>query len=167
MRKWMKPKVNFDYRDRWPTQQTLVESHVSQENSHCRRRWKFRLRSSWLRCPKLRPSQEPGQSTHPYDTGVDERACDSRSSSGPTCEDGDGGDQICPFFGLIRGIRSPLSLISKLPHFREDLQSEMRRPETPKTPIQLLRPSTSYRKSPFPRPRTISPLNIDTGAATI
>lgn len=69
-KKRAKKKPNVDYRYRWPTQQTLVESRVSMETSRSECRWKFCARR--LRQLRRMWSPGPGKSTHPYDTGIGE-----------------------------------------------------------------------------------------------
>ncbi|KAI0553177.1 hypothetical protein F4679DRAFT_580847 [Xylaria curta] len=77
-------KHRVDYRHRWPTQQTLIESRVSMDGPRSKRPWKSGV--ELLRRLKRRSSPEPGKSTHPYDTGVGEQGSGSgpSSSSNPT-----------------------------------------------------------------------------------
>ncbi|KAI0908850.1 hypothetical protein F4823DRAFT_597056, partial [Ustulina deusta] len=150
----VKPKV--DYRYRWPTQQTLVESRVSLETPRLKWRWKFRV-TGWLRRLKRRSSPEPGKSTHPYDTGLGERGSHSGSGSSPIST-------------LTQDGQRRRKLLSRMPHTapspapvpKISLIKEEPRPETPvKTPVQLLRLLTSPRKSPLPRSRNATPFDFD------
>ncbi|KAI1742874.1 hypothetical protein F4680DRAFT_471785 [Xylaria scruposa] len=79
-------KQRIDYRHRWPTQQTLIESRMSVDAPRSKRRWKSGV--GLLRRLKRRSSPEPGKSTHPYDTGVGEQGSGSGliSSSNSTSE---------------------------------------------------------------------------------
>ncbi|KAI1164016.1 hypothetical protein F5B18DRAFT_651136 [Nemania serpens] len=158
-KKRAKKKPNVDYRYRWPTQQTLVESQASMETSRSECRWNFSVRR--LRLLRRKSSPGPGKSTHPYDTGVGERDSDSvsssRSASATAEARGDG--QTC-WKKLIRAsyTSSSLAPAPKFTHTREKS-----RPETPKTPIQPLRifVHPPPRSSPFPRSRTATPLDLD------
>ncbi|KAI1821465.1 hypothetical protein F4861DRAFT_541947 [Xylaria intraflava] len=132
--KWAKPKTHIDYRHRWPTQQTLVESRESLETQKSGPRWKFR--GSWPRWPKRRGCQEPGKSTHPYDTAISERGSEPGSGSRAMPKAASGGRTFCKFFTHA----SRASPAQEPPRNKEEPQ-----PEPPKTPIQLLRLS---RKSP-------------------
>ncbi|KAI8952965.1 hypothetical protein F4801DRAFT_598831 [Xylaria longipes] len=165
MRKWgrvkRRVKHRVDYRHRWPTQQTLIESRVSVGPSIFKRRWK-KSGIEWVRRLKRRSSPEPGKSTHPYDTGVGEQGSDSGSSStstGDACGDGLG------FWKLFTRMSPtppppapplPTTPIPKFSHIKDETRSE-----TPKTPVQYLRLRTSSRKSPFPRSRTATPSDFD------
>ncbi|KAI1309223.1 hypothetical protein F5Y03DRAFT_393053 [Xylaria venustula] len=83
MTKRAKVKSKIDYRHRWPTQQTLVESRPARRTLGLKRRWD-KLHAGWQRRLKRRSSREPGKSTHPYDTGLGEQRSDSGSASTPT-----------------------------------------------------------------------------------
>ncbi|GAW13828.1 hypothetical protein ANO14919_032180 [Xylariales sp. No.14919] len=147
-----KAKQKVDYRHRWPTQQTLVDSRASLPTLRFKWRWGFRV--GWLRRLKRRSSPEPGKSTHPYDTGVGERGGDSGSGSGFASmvnEDGQG----C--LGLFSRMSQPPTSPAPVPKFSHIKE----RPETPKTPVQFLRHLTSPKKSPLPRPRTASSFDCD------
>jgi hypothetical protein len=79
MKLWgRRAKKDVDYRHRWPTQLTLVESHDSSQAPRFKRRKKFE--ALWLQRLKRTAHHEPGKSTHPYDTGVSEWG----AGSGPT-----------------------------------------------------------------------------------
>ncbi|KAI1429713.1 hypothetical protein F5Y12DRAFT_709714 [Xylaria sp. FL1777] len=159
MRKLAKVKPKVDYRHRWPTQQTLVESRVSLEHSRLGRRWKFHL--GWLRRLKRRSSPGPGKSTHPYDTGLGEQGSDS----GP----GPGSRSVASSTHNNQGC---WKLISRIPHAtsppapvpKVSLTKPEPRPETPKTPVQFLRLLTSPRKSPLPPSRNATPFDCDKAA---
>ncbi|KAI3324437.1 hypothetical protein HD806DRAFT_534739 [Xylariaceae sp. AK1471] len=148
-------KANVDYRHRWPTTQTLVESQDSFQTIRSKRRWKSP--AEWLQQLKRRESQEPGKSTHPYDTGVGEWENDSVSTSSITTVVLDDGQRWYKLFTRKAYTPSPLQPAPKLSHVRVELP----RPETPKTPVQFLRLWTGPRLpiSPFPRSRTVSPLD--------
>ncbi|KAI0428446.1 hypothetical protein F5Y09DRAFT_287279 [Xylaria sp. FL1042] len=153
MGKRVKVKPKIDYRHRWPTQQTLVESRVSVGPSRFKRRWKLHV--GWLRQRlKRRSSPKPGKSTHPYDTGLGESDSGSGSTSTSTTQD----DQRCwRLFARTPHPASPSPVpVPKISFIKAEL-----RPETPKTPVQLLRLLTNPRKSPFPGSRNSIPFDCD------
>ncbi|KAI1196694.1 hypothetical protein F5X97DRAFT_304499 [Nemania serpens] len=158
-KKRAKKKPNVDYRYRWPTQQTLVESRVSMETSRSECRWKFCARR--LRQLRRMWSPGPGKSTHPYDTGIGEPesvwGSGSRSAFAAAEVRGDGRTGWKKLIRTSFTSSSPAP-VPKLPHTREKS-----RPETPKTPIQPLRVfvHSRPRSSPFPRSRTATPLDPD------
>ncbi|KAI0483708.1 hypothetical protein F4859DRAFT_512353 [Xylaria cf. heliscus] len=165
MRKREKAKHRVDYRHRWPTQQTLIESRMSVDTP----RSKWRCEKSgveWLRRLKSRSCPEPGKSTHPYDTGVGEQESDSGSSSTSASEVGGDGLQCWKLFTRIPHTPPPPAPPSpatpspapapKISHMKDET-----RPETPKTPVQYLRLLANSRKSPFPRSRTATPSDFD------
>ncbi|KAI0453011.1 hypothetical protein F5B21DRAFT_505738 [Xylaria acuta] len=152
-------KHKVDYRYRWPTQQTLVESRVSVDPPRSTRRWKPGV--GWLRRLKRRPSPEPGKSTHPYDTGVGEQGSDSGASSTSTSEAWDGGLGCWKLFARMPPTPPPPAPPSPPPVLRFSHIKDETRPETPKTPVQYLRLLASPRKPPFPRSRTATPSDFD------
>ncbi|KAI0405152.1 hypothetical protein F4802DRAFT_204085 [Xylaria palmicola] len=154
MRKRGKVKPRVDYRHRWPTQQTLIESRASLEAPTFEWQWRLRFRADWLRRLARRSSPEPGKSTHPYDTGVGGRESDSDPGSrslSPVADPGCWRRLTC-----TPRVPTPPPPVPKFSHVREEP-----RPETPKTPIQFLRHLATPRKSPFPRSRTSTPLDAD------
>ncbi|KAI0105021.1 hypothetical protein GGR51DRAFT_560624 [Nemania sp. FL0031] len=156
-----RPKV--DYRHRWPTQQTLVESRISIKSRRIKRHWKLRV--GWLNHLVRRASPEPGMSTHPYDTGVCWQGSGSRSTptlTGTSSLTDDGGTCLTMFTRSlhtphVKSVRTPIPRPS---HNVEEPREEPR-PDTPKTSIQLRRFLITPRNSPFPRARTASPFDID------
>ncbi|KAI1326757.1 hypothetical protein F5Y16DRAFT_373944 [Xylariaceae sp. FL0255] len=67
--KRQKPRYEPDYRERWPTQMTLVESCDSSE--HDQQTWRSKISEflqSLFRSKPSRKPAKPGKSTHPYDT---------------------------------------------------------------------------------------------------
>ncbi|KAI1112259.1 hypothetical protein F5Y14DRAFT_453236 [Nemania sp. NC0429] len=158
--KWTKKKTNVDYRYRWPTQQTLVESRVSIQTSRSERRWKLCGRR--LRLLRRKSSPGPGKSTHPYDTGIGERReSDSRSSSRSAFTAAEvRGDGRTRWKKLTR---TSYTTSAPAPAPKYFLAREEQRPETPKTPIQALRTFVHPhpRSSPFPRSRTATSLDPD------
>ncbi|KAI1369742.1 hypothetical protein F5Y08DRAFT_334097 [Xylaria arbuscula] len=158
MGKRMKNKPNIDYRHRWPTQQTLVESRATLIP---RFKWRWKTRTRWLRRRLARrpAPKPPGKSTHPYDTGLgDSGDDDSRSGSaviGPPLTQG---DQKCfkLFNRTPQAAPPPTPVIPKISLIKEEP-----RPETPKTPVQLLRQHLNRRtkkSSPLPRSRNATPI---------
>ncbi|KAI1187974.1 hypothetical protein F5B17DRAFT_397279 [Nemania serpens] len=161
-KKRAKKKPNVDYRYRWPTQQTLVESRASMETSTSERRWKSYIRQ--FRQLRRKSSPGPGKSTHPYDTGIGERESDSELNSGSALEAAEvrGDGRTC----LKKLIRTSFTSSSLAPTSKFSHTREKSRPETPKTPIQPLRvfvhpPPPPLRNSPFSRSRTVTPADPD------
>ncbi|KAI1437083.1 hypothetical protein GGR50DRAFT_692579 [Xylaria sp. CBS 124048] len=163
--RWAKPKANVDYRDRWPTQLTLIESRASLEKSRVNLRWGFG--GQWL---NRKSSREPGKSTHPYDTAVE----DPRNSLGPnsiSVSGGSGGRHIlCKLFTRISRASSPplvRNMFSRWARVIADqcqaAQEPPREPraEPPKTPIQFLRLWTNSARSSFRRRQTVSPFDFN------
>ncbi|KAI0535466.1 hypothetical protein GGR58DRAFT_442751 [Xylaria digitata] len=147
----VKPKV--DYRHRWPTTQTLVDSRVSLTTLRSKWRWKFRV--GWLRRLGRKAPPGPGKSTHPYDTGIGEGS-GSGSGSRPTPTLNDDGQGCWKLFTRVPYAPSSPAPVPKLSQTKEEP-----RPETPKTPVQFLRYLTNPKKSPLPRPRTASSFDCD------
>ncbi|KAI0878660.1 hypothetical protein GGS24DRAFT_369522 [Hypoxylon argillaceum] len=152
--KRVKIKPRVDYRRRWPTQQTLVESRVSIKPGRPKRHWKFG--AGWPWWLKKKPALEPGKSTHPYDTGVGEEESSSESSSESTSALGDD-DQSC----LSMLTRMPHACSSRTPVPKFSHVKEEPTLDTPRPSIQLLRFLTTPKNSPFPRTRTDSPFDFD------
>ncbi|KAI1758024.1 hypothetical protein F4782DRAFT_524720 [Xylaria castorea] len=153
-------KHRVDYRYRWPTQQTLIESRVSVNPPRSKRRWKPGV--GLLRRLKRRSSPEPGKSTHPYDTGIGGQGSGSSPSPNSTSETWADSPRCWKMFTRMPptpppppALPSPAP-IPKFSHIRDET-----RPETPKTPVQYLRLLASTRKSPFPRSRTATPSDFD------
>ncbi|GAW26117.1 hypothetical protein SAMD00023353_2101310 [Rosellinia necatrix] len=156
MRRKTKIRSKIDYRHRWPTQQTLVESRISVETPISK--WREKLRAPGAFRFKKRWSPEPGKSTHPYDTGLCEQATDSSPSSSSSSASMLAGDGNRCWDMISRGLRNGSSPAStpKVIH-----ASEGSRSEPPSTPAQFLRLLASPRKSPFPRSRTASSFDYD------
>ncbi|KAI0968110.1 hypothetical protein F4678DRAFT_202543 [Xylaria arbuscula] len=155
MRKRAKVKSKIDYRRRWPTQQTLVESRPARRTFGLKRRWE-KLHVGLKRRLKKRSSREPGKSTHPYDTGLGEQGNDSGSTSTPTSASTEDGQRCWRLPGRIPRSPSPPAPVPKIALIKAES-----RPETPKTPVQLLRILTGPRRSPLPSSRNTTPFDSD------
>ncbi|KAI8625902.1 hypothetical protein F5Y19DRAFT_478982 [Xylariaceae sp. FL1651] len=157
-------KAHVDYRHRWPTQQTLVDSQISFKRPRSKLRQKFK--AVLRRRLKREAPHEPGKSTHPYDTGIIPRGRDSESasstSSSTTIRDPENGKKWWKLPNRKPRVPSPLPIpqVPLTPQIKEEP-----RPETPKSPVQLFRFLASPRKSPFPRSRTASPFDLDNDGA--
>ncbi|KAI1131127.1 hypothetical protein F5Y10DRAFT_287880 [Nemania abortiva] len=152
-RKWAKTKPNVDYRHRWPTQQTLVDSRVSMMTRRSRRRWKLHV--GWSHWLKKTQNSEPGKSTHPYDTGVGGQESDSESIPSSTSSP----SRLC--LTMFTRTQHTRTLSSRTPAPRPSRDREEPRPDTPKTPVPLRRFLTTPRNSPCPGARTDSPFDSD------
>lgn len=159
MGKRTKVKSNVDYRLRWPTQQTLVESWISVESPISK--WRHKLHTEWLPRLKKRSPSEPGKSTHPYDTGVVDRRSNSESSSRSSST-------------LVRDARRCWRLFARAPHVPSSpvhtpkpprIAEGQPRQELPGTPTQYLRLLTTPIKSPLSRRQaTSSPFGSEKAA---
>ncbi|KAI1276998.1 hypothetical protein F5Y07DRAFT_398888 [Xylaria sp. FL0933] len=158
MGKRMKVKPKFDYRHRWPTQQTLVESRLSVGPSRFKWPWE-ELQAGWQRqWLQRRASPKPGKSTHPYDTGLGERNSRSGSTSTSTSTVTTQDDQRrWGRFGRTPRPTSP----SPAPVPKISLIKAEPRPETPKTPVQLLRLWTNPRRTRLSGSRNSTPFDCD------
>ncbi|KAI0864052.1 hypothetical protein F4860DRAFT_511423 [Xylaria cubensis] len=148
-------KHKVDYRHRWPTQQTLIESRVSVDAS--RSKWRWQSGVELLRRLKRRSSPEPGKSTHPYDTGISRQGSGSDSTSSPSSTSQAWGDGLGCWKMFTHPPTPPPAApspapIPKFSHIRDETRSE-----TSKTPVQYLR----LLANPFPRSRTATPSDFD------
>ncbi|KAI0201609.1 hypothetical protein F4808DRAFT_424519 [Astrocystis sublimbata] len=151
-------KPNVDYRHRWPTQQTLIESGVLVDSP--RFKWRWKPSGRWLRRLGRSSSSEPGKSTHPYDTGVGAHESESEPSLRIPSPAGDNDRRRWKPFARVASAPpppapTPASAL-KISHDREESGSE-----TLYSPIQHLRQLANYRKSPMIQSPTPAPAEFD------
>ncbi|KAI0811796.1 hypothetical protein GGR55DRAFT_88898 [Xylaria sp. FL0064] len=156
MEKRTKVKSKIDYRHRWPTQQTLVESRISMGPSRFKWHWE-ELQAGWQRQRlQRRASPKPGKSTHPYDTGLGESNSGSGSTSTSTVRTQDDQRRWRRFGRTPRPASPPPAPIPKISLIKAEP-----RPETPKTPVQLLRLWTNPRRTRLSGSRNSTPFDCD------
>ncbi|KAI1814255.1 hypothetical protein GGS20DRAFT_549186 [Poronia punctata] len=148
-------RAYIDYRHRWPTEHTLVESNQSFESQRSKHRHRSFI-SPLHRLRRRSYTTEPGKSTHPYDTGVGWGSHGYPMQTVSLNSKAAGGSRK-RFKMFHHKSSTPLiPPVSNASHADKDS-----RPVTPKTPGQLLRFLTGPKSSPSPRSRTVSFLEPD------